>query len=284
MHQTKPRKHCGRSTRRTSNPRSSRPGDSYARARKSRRTRADNENVPTAVYRLYDTDGALLYVGVSNSPGGRQRSHEKKYRWFKRVTTTTYTWFDTRSEAEAEERRLIDELVPHYNVHRGIRTRHYVGRHSPRRAPDSPVCDRPRHLPPRERILATLTEASEPLSFEEIKRRTSGKTQSLRGAIDEVLARGEAVSVKGTNGNRVVLVGREHLLEQTITKQATGTVRERILSLLRDLDTPIALSGVVKRTRGKTSDIMLETQKLITEGVLTETAGPRRARLVAISR
>jgi hypothetical protein len=45
-----------------------------------------------------------------------------------------------------------------------------------------------------------------------------------------------------------------------------------------------ARKSLVKRTRGKTSDIMLKTRQLLAEGVLTETAGPRRARLVAISR
>jgi predicted Zn-ribbon and HTH transcriptional regulator len=202
------------------------------------------------------------------------------------VTHTTYEWFATLSEARAVEARRILELRPRYNRNCGVRKK-YTSRRSP--APVSalpsgsaPVCELPQYLLPRERVLATLAGAFEPLSFAEIRRRTPGKTQSVREAIDEVLANGEAVSVKGTNGNRVVLAGREHLLERTISKQTTGILRERILTVLSDLDEPIALSGVVKRTRGKTADIMKEIQALLAEGVLIETAGPRRARLVSI--
>ena len=40
-------------------------------------------SVPTtALYRLYDDDGELLYVGITDSPGTRMAQHKAQKAWW----------------------------------------------------------------------------------------------------------------------------------------------------------------------------------------------------------
>lgn len=75
----------------------------------------DNER--TALYRLYDADGRLLYVGISKRPVVRWAEHavDKGDLWWSEVERKTVEWFDTREEAESAEVRAIREEKPEYN-------------------------------------------------------------------------------------------------------------------------------------------------------------------------
>lgn len=70
---------------------------------------------PTALYRIYDSAGALLYVGISLNPLARWSAHVQRDWWY-RVTRIDVAWFDTRREAEAAEREAIKQFDPPYNV------------------------------------------------------------------------------------------------------------------------------------------------------------------------
>lgn len=72
----------------------------------------------TALYAFYGDDRALLYVGISGDPDGRQRQHARDaaHTWYPLVAQRTVTWFDSRREAEAAERTAISVGRPLYNM------------------------------------------------------------------------------------------------------------------------------------------------------------------------
>lgn len=71
----------------------------------------------TALYRHYDADNVLLYVGISSNPFARNRAH-KGAEWADRAVRFTGEWFDSRAEALAAERRAVREENPEFNRHR----------------------------------------------------------------------------------------------------------------------------------------------------------------------
>lgn len=68
----------------------------------------------TALYRLYDSDGVLLYVGITNMPNVRWSAHSLK-PWWKRVARKDVAWFDERQQAAQAEVRAIRAERPLYN-------------------------------------------------------------------------------------------------------------------------------------------------------------------------
>lgn len=69
---------------------------------------------PTAVYRLYDEAGSLLYVGISKHPEKRFVEHEQLQFWWHEVSETVITWYDSREEAkEAEDDAILTENPRH---------------------------------------------------------------------------------------------------------------------------------------------------------------------------
>jgi excinuclease UvrABC nuclease subunit len=71
---------------------------------------------PTAVYRFYDVDDRLLYVGITYSLGARFRGHERLSPWWPKQRSVKIVWRDTRDEAATEERKAIREEAPLHNV------------------------------------------------------------------------------------------------------------------------------------------------------------------------
>lgn len=71
---------------------------------------------PHVLYRFFDKDDALLYVGITNSPHRRFNNHRSDKYWFKHVVRSTMEHFATRTELEAAEVRAIHEEKPRYNL------------------------------------------------------------------------------------------------------------------------------------------------------------------------
>lgn len=69
----------------------------------------------TALYRLYDEGGVLLYVGITNMPNVRFANHSLK-SWWKRVARKDITWYDNRPLAEQAETGAIRDERPLFNV------------------------------------------------------------------------------------------------------------------------------------------------------------------------
>lgn len=75
-----------------------------------------NPEAPTAVYRLFDDSGALLYVGVAVNPATRWTQHASEKDWWPEVKRKTVDWHDDREAAFAAEVKLIKTERPRYNV------------------------------------------------------------------------------------------------------------------------------------------------------------------------
>lgn len=70
---------------------------------------------PTALYRHFAKDGALLYVGISLTPILRLKSHRKDSPWFREICRIEMEWFPSWTEAEEAERLAIQNEGPRCN-------------------------------------------------------------------------------------------------------------------------------------------------------------------------
>lgn len=68
-----------------------------------------------ALYRHYDADGALLYIGISNDIVARGRHHAKWAQWMDFAVRVEAEWFETRQRAEDAERAAIQAERPLFN-------------------------------------------------------------------------------------------------------------------------------------------------------------------------
>lgn len=95
-------------------------------------------NVEHLVYRCYDADGVLLYIGCTNSFSQRKYHHCKNSAWWSQVTSiTTEQHVDRKSGLEAE-RAAIQTEHPRHNVERYDGTKAVIKRSRPLRCePDS---------------------------------------------------------------------------------------------------------------------------------------------------
>ncbi|MFE9391643.1 GIY-YIG nuclease family protein [Streptomyces sp. NPDC006784] len=71
---------------------------------------------PTALYRLFDRAGRLLYVGVAFDPAARWQSHARDKAWWDDVVERRIEWHPTRTEALTAEVQAIKHESPAYNV------------------------------------------------------------------------------------------------------------------------------------------------------------------------
>jgi len=70
-----------------------------------------------AVYRCYDAEGALLYIGASNKPKDRLKAHKAKTDWGKSIASHDEEWFSSREKAIEKEASAIKAERPPFNKH-----------------------------------------------------------------------------------------------------------------------------------------------------------------------
>lgn len=70
----------------------------------------------TALYRHFDIDGKLLYVGISYDVEKRTKQHENLAEWFGEIAEIKTEYFNTRKEAQAAEKEAIKTERPLHNV------------------------------------------------------------------------------------------------------------------------------------------------------------------------
>lgn len=68
------------------------------------------------LYRHYSSDGALLYVGISNRFHQRLKEHSKGSAWFPEISYVEVEHFDTRDQVRDAERQAIESERPKYNI------------------------------------------------------------------------------------------------------------------------------------------------------------------------
>lgn len=131
----------------------------------------------TALYRLYDADDALLYVGIAFELSRRYNQHRKTKAWWPEVARKEVCWYEDRTQAEQAEVAAIRSEKPRYNI---------AHVDDPVRVPDLP-----RHTPPTPgqiEMKALLHRASRAAArAEAAKNRTRAK---LRATILEAAALG----------------------------------------------------------------------------------------------
>ena len=70
----------------------------------------------TQLYRHFDADRKLLYVGISLSTFARLSQHKDHSPWFEKVATVSIEHFETREGAMAAERKAIKTESPQFNI------------------------------------------------------------------------------------------------------------------------------------------------------------------------
>ncbi len=68
------------------------------------------------LYRFWDCDGVLLYVGLTADPGRRWQAHSKDKGWWSQVARVTVEHFPDRASVEAAERTAITTEKPCHNI------------------------------------------------------------------------------------------------------------------------------------------------------------------------
>jgi excinuclease UvrABC nuclease subunit len=68
------------------------------------------------VYRIYDSDGSLLYVGMGNNPMNRWASHAAQHAWWAEAASFRVEWYSTRKEAADVEKAAIRDEDPKHNI------------------------------------------------------------------------------------------------------------------------------------------------------------------------
>jgi hypothetical protein len=71
---------------------------------------------PTALYRQYDAQGNLLYVGIALSVQSRTLMHKSCSPWLNSVTRIEIEWYPDRSSAMDAESIAISSESPKYNT------------------------------------------------------------------------------------------------------------------------------------------------------------------------
>ena len=114
---------------------------------------------PVALYRHYDRQGRLLYVGITDNMTRRSKEHSGN-DWWKEVDDTRVQYLDTRPHAEALERVAIQFEKPLHNVALNPEARRKLIRPLPERPPV--------HQPDDDPELAALREVASKLTDDQV--------------------------------------------------------------------------------------------------------------------
>lgn len=71
---------------------------------------------PTKLYRHFDREGVLLYVGVSLNALQRLAAHRNSSHWFNQITRVEVETLPSREEALVAEREAVLNEKPKHNV------------------------------------------------------------------------------------------------------------------------------------------------------------------------
>lgn len=83
--------------------------------------RASCVSVPTALYRHFDSEGKLLYVGISLNAVSRLAQHRLSAAWFMEIAKIEIEWHPSREAAcDAEVAAIQTERPAHNVIHVGM--------------------------------------------------------------------------------------------------------------------------------------------------------------------
>lgn len=81
-------------------------------------TMKDASGLPCFVYRLYDAQAELIYVGLTGNVGLRIGQHAAQKAWWNEVSGIEVDVHKTRRDAERAESELIRSHAPKHNTHK----------------------------------------------------------------------------------------------------------------------------------------------------------------------
>lgn len=70
----------------------------------------------TELYRHYDSEDNLLYIGISKCTSSRLKGHKFSSNWYYDIVKITIERFDTRDAALKAEREAIESEHPIHNI------------------------------------------------------------------------------------------------------------------------------------------------------------------------
>lgn len=76
----------------------------------------ERQKAPTQLYRYYDSNGTLLYVGISFSALVRAEQHKRAASWWHLAVRMTVETYCSRAEALAAETAAIRSEKPRFNI------------------------------------------------------------------------------------------------------------------------------------------------------------------------
>lgn len=76
-------------------------------------------NTHTCLYRAFNNEGVLLYIGISGDWAKRWRQHLTDHPWYYEVAHLEVKWFASRREAQVAEALA---LFTEYPLHNGAGT------------------------------------------------------------------------------------------------------------------------------------------------------------------
>jgi excinuclease UvrABC nuclease subunit len=74
------------------------------------------EDNKCALYRHFNAEGVLLYVGISLRPFSRFKEHKTHSGWADQIANMAIEYFPTRTEAMAAETKAVQEEEPLHNI------------------------------------------------------------------------------------------------------------------------------------------------------------------------
>ena len=74
------------------------------------------QQMNTQLYRHFDKENKLLYIGISLSTFARLSQHKDHSEWFKQINRVSIEHFENREEAMAAERKAIKSENPMFNI------------------------------------------------------------------------------------------------------------------------------------------------------------------------
>lgn len=72
-------------------------------------------SVQNVLYRFYNRDGELLYIGITNNPLRRFSQHRKDKEWWADVANISQQSFESEDALKAAEKKAIQRENPRYN-------------------------------------------------------------------------------------------------------------------------------------------------------------------------
>jgi predicted GIY-YIG superfamily endonuclease len=71
---------------------------------------------PAWLYRFYDGDGAVLYIGITKNLGARFSDHARNSTWWDEARNVTVQWHPDWDAADAAETAAVRAEQPRHNV------------------------------------------------------------------------------------------------------------------------------------------------------------------------